>query len=362
MIHFPDSGKIIGGMGRWHEDNGMIAWFDYPYGLHEYWKFYSMLIYARLYELTGDKGFLERGELMWNYFIGWEETDKIFSLYHNTGRTQESDGVSYNSSWAEPGFNYTRVDDAAFLLGDIGLYNATQNNKYLEHAEKMADNILSQIDNFESYYKHWNNNYSHDNVGALAFFVINFPDHPKSGIIKKHLETWMDLVVKESNTVSPFGIAKKNFIYFESWNPNGVPPDTTRAFFNRSEEGKAINPEYGLGIWQALLIHKIIPKEEYLDHALNHINWIFGVNPRDFCMMKGIGTNVPDIYPGGMLDGCICHGIISDHGFDRPWLGTWINYDLDWRKDEIAGHKIWAQGEALIRGTACFMMGLTLLP
>ncbi len=54
---------------------------------------------------------------------------------------------------------------------------------------------------------------------------------------------------------------------------------------------------------QTLLINQIIPKEEYVAFALNHINWIFGVNPRDFCMMKGIGTNVPKMYPGGMLDG-----------------------------------------------------------
>lgn len=127
------------------------------------------------------------------------------------------------------------------------------------------------------------------------------------------------------------------------------------------EQGKGINPEYGLEVWQTLLINSVIPKKEYVDFALNHINWILGINPRNLCMMKGIGTNNPRIRPGGTLDGCICHGIIADHEFDRPWLGIWMDDKLDWHKDYIAGYKIWAQGEALIRGTSCFMMGLSLL-
>ncbi|HHV59712.1 MAG TPA: hypothetical protein GXX49_05410 [Clostridiaceae bacterium] len=110
-----------------------------------------------------------------------------------------------------------------------------------------------------------------------------------------------------------------------------------------------------------MLINSVIPKKEYVDFALNHINWILGINPRNLCMMKGIGTNNPRIRPGGTLDGCICHGIIADHEFDRPWLGIWMDDKLDWHKDYIAGYKIWAQGEALIRGTSCFMMGLSLL-
>ena len=116
----------------------------------------------------------------------------------------ESDGVSYNSSWKEPGYNYAKIDDAAFLFGDVGLYNATKNDKYIRHAERMADNFLSEIDGIESYYKHWNNNYTHDNGGALTYFASNFPYHPKTEIIKPLLEVFMDLVVAESNAVNPF--------------------------------------------------------------------------------------------------------------------------------------------------------------
>ena len=360
MLRYPESALIVSGMGGWHADNGKIALYEYPFGLHEYMKFYSMLIYARLYELTGDVEYLGRGELMWEQFCQWVETDKVFSLFHETGKSQEADGINYRASWKEPGFNYTKVDDAAFLFGDVALFRATGNERYLRHAERMVDNILSEIDGEESYFKFWNNNYSHDNPSALAYFADKLPDHPKTNAIKAYLEAFMDAMIRDC-AVSPFGVARKNFIYYESWNPEGRKPDATRAFFNRSEEGKGVNPEYGLEVWQALLIHRAIPKKEYVDFALNHINWVLGLNPRNLCMMKGAGTANPKMRPGGMLDGCVCHGLIADHGYDRPWLGLWMDTAMDWHKDQIAGYKIWAQGEALIRGTACFMMGLGLL-
>lgn len=360
MIHYPESGAIIAGMGGWHADNGKVAWYDYPFGLHEYFKFYSLLIYARLYELTREEKFLKQGELMWEYYHQWVDTDKVFSLYYSTGKSQEEDGINYKASWKEPGFNYTKVDDAAFLFGDVALYMATGNKRYLEHAEKLVDNILSEVEDKDSFFKYWNNNYSHDNPSALAYFVQKLPDHPKAGLIKSRLEAFLDAMIEESEA-SPFGIARKNFIYYETWNPEGRKPDSTRSFFNRSEEGKGVNPEYGLEIWQSLLINSVVPKKKYVDFALNHIHWILGLNPRNVCMMKGVGSHNPRIKPGGSLNGCICHGLIADHEHDRPWMGVWMDESLDWHKDSLAGYKIWAQGESLIRGTACFMMGLALL-
>jgi hypothetical protein len=156
-------------------------------------------------------------------------------------------------------------------------------------------------------------------------------------------------------------VVRKNFIYYLGWNPEGVAPDTTRQFFNHSEEGKGVNPEYGLEAWQALMIHRLTGHAGCRALARNHINWILGLNPRNLCMMRGTGTNVPPMSPGGDLDGCVCHGLIAHHQYDRPWLGSWSNRGLDWRTDEIAGYKIWSQCEAITRGTAGLAMALALL-
>ena len=55
------------------------------------------------------------------------------------------------------------------------------------------------------------------------------------------------------------------------------------------------------------------------------------------------------------------YGLISDNGKDKPWMGVWWDDSLDSKVDKIAGYKIWAQGETIIRGTAGYMMALALL-
>ncbi len=362
MIHYPQSGQIIAGMGGWHKDNGVLTWYDPPYGLHQHRVLLSVYLYAKLYQILGDSSFIDRAKLMWDHYKDWILTDKIFSLYHDRhGKNQQDYGVSYYASWAEPEKNYTKVDDAAFLFGDIELYKITGEEKYRKHGEAIAKRLLDEAQGIEGCFKYWNNCWDHLHATSLAYFTLNFPTHPFSSTIRKELEKFADALLEDARENSPFSIARKQMIYYLGWNPNGIPLNTDKGYFNRGDEGKGNNPQYGLEAWQLLLISKAVPKKEYVDFARAHLNWILGINPRNYCMMQGMGSYSPSMERWCRFDGAICHGLVSDHEKDKPWMGTWFDNALDPHKDTIAGHKVWAQAETMIRGTAGYLMALSLL-
>jgi hypothetical protein len=360
MIHYPRTGRIISGMGGWGADEGRASWYEYPCGNHQHEKLMSLALYLMLFRHLRDSGFLKRAEKMWQFYRDWITSDRLFSVYHETGGSTEWAGIDYRSSWPAPGRNVTLVDDAAFLFGDVEMFRQLKQRVYLEHAQELVDRLLTEAQDSETRSLQWNNFYDHLHATSLAYFAAHVPDDPRSQVIKRQLKEFFDELTRDAEAASPFGIARKNFAGYEAWRPRGRLKGVAPGFFHRTGEGLGLNLQYGLEAWQALWVNRVVPKPQYRRFAQAHIDWILGLNPRGLCMMKGAGSVVPPMGPGGAFDGCVCHGLVSDGRHDRPWLGTWHDPEADAQSDTIARHKVWAQCEARLGGAASLLMALSM--
>ncbi len=367
MIHYPRSGRLISGVGGWRSDQGRIAWYDYPHGNQQHEKLMSLALYLMLFRQLHDSGFLKRAEKMWLFYRDWITTDRIFSVYHEAVGAGGPGGHQARSSWPAPGRNVTLVDDAAFLFGDVEMFRGLKQRPYLEHAGELVDRLLAEAQKPRTRRLQWNNFADHLHATSLAYFAFHLPEDPHSKVIARELEDFFDGLIQEAEAASPFGIARKNFAGCEAWRPRGRLKSVAAGFFDTSPQGTGLNLEYGLEAWQALWVSRVVPKPEYRRYAQAHIDWILGLNPRGLCMMRGVGSVVPPMAPGGGTNGCVCYGLVSDGHHDRPWLGTWpeahevgADAEADTDSARIGGHPLWAQCEARLGTTASLLLALSM--
>jgi len=350
MIHYPRTGRIISSMGGWKDDTGRIAWYDGPHGDRQHEKLMSLALYAVLFRHLRDSGFLKRAGKMWSFYRDWITSDRIFSVYHEAVGA-DGDPEPPRTSWPTPGRNVALVDDAAFLFGDVEMLRELKQRSYLEHARELVDRLLAEAQDPEVRRLQWNNVADHLHATSLAHFAAYVPEDPRSEVIANELEAFLDELAGEAEAASPFGVGRKNFARCEAWRPRGRLRRAVTAFFDPDPQGRGLNLEYGLEAWQALWVNRVVPKPEYRRYAQAHIDWVLGLNPRRLCMMKGVGSTVPTMAPGGAHDGCICYGLVSDGGHDRPRLDSWDEPDAD--------PQARAQCEARLGTTAGLLLALS---
>jgi len=356
MIHYPTSGRVISGMGGWLADEERISWYEYPAGECQHEKLMSLALYMIMFRQLHDSGCLKRAEKLWNTYRDWITTDRIFSVYHRSRSEAGGSEVDSRWSWQEPGRNFALVDDAAFLFGDVEMHRELKRRVYLEHAEQLIDALLAEAQDDDVRWLQWNNAFDHLHVTSLAYFADHAPENPRSQAIRAELKSFYDVLTRNAEAESPFGIASKNFAGCEAWRPDGRLSDVASGLLDRRSDARGLNQELALEAWQALWVERVLVSPKYRRFAQAHIDWILGLNPRGVCMVKGVGSVVPPMQPADVFDGAVCHGLISDGHRGRPWLGTWDDDEAD----TIAGHPCWAQGRARLGTAASLLMALSM--
>ena len=361
MIHYPRSGRIISGMGGWRSDHGRIAWYDYPSGEQQHEKLMSLALYLMLFHRLHDSGFLKRAEKMWLFYRDWITSDRIFSVFYEGLGEEARRDRSLRTSWPPPGRNFTLVDDAAFLFGDVEMFCRLKQRHYLEHARELVDRLLTEAQDPERRQLQWNNFADCIHLTSLAYFAHCIPDDPRSEPIARELETFFDRLTEEAEAASPFGIGRKHFAGCEAWRPRGRLRHLRTAFFDPRPQGTGLNLHYGMEAWQALWVDRVVPKDRYRRYAQAHIDWVLGLNPRGLCMVKGVGSAPAAMVPEDAPEGSVCYGLVGDGSHDRPWLGPWPGAAAAADEAEpIAGHPPWAQAEVRLGAAASLLLALAM--
>ena len=216
------------------------------------------------------------------------------------------------------------LDDYCGLLAATELYSVTKNMLYLQAARSRAESLAGRLAKDERYAGWWRA----DAVGARPFFHAADAGLPVVALCRyQQIESdaghkaAVGAAVTESlrfelaltkEVANPFGYARQ---YIKD-------PDGKRgAFFipHRNETGywwSGENARLASLASAALMGRSCTPPEmtpELKAYGRNQVNWIFGLNPYDLCMMQGKGRNNPASYEGGAPSppGGICNGITS---------------------------------------------------
>ena len=112
-------------------------------------------------------------------------------------------------------------------------------------------------------------------------------------------------------------------------------------YFAGPEAEQAAAANHGLNCdhlglaYVALKSAALLKDRELYDFADNQINWVLGVNPLDYCMLLGAGSNNPEImaeyFDKPKLNGIIPNGIVGSGPNDEPqWWGEGTSSGEDW--------------------------------
>ncbi len=213
------------------------------------------------------------------------------------------------------------IDDYCALLAATELVAATNKVEYIQAAELRAARLINRQTEAGWF---WANDaktrsYFHAAEAGLPLIALTrylhvLPDSPLVPLVRECLRRALQHEINHTRGANPFSYPRQ---YVQMPGQTGrsqffIPHDNESGYWWQGENARLASlASAALGI-----------REYFLDepgfcgalnnYAQNALNWIFGFNPFDACMMQGHGHNNPR-YETGMWNapGGVCNGITS---------------------------------------------------
>ena len=166
--------------------------------------------------------------------------------------------------------------------------------------------------------------------GSLASFALSNPQ-AVSAELRDKLNAWAEYVTGPAAGLqsNPFGIYKWDTENFFNPNQNNRSWQSHVGLHDwwQGEDGRCI-----VTAWAAFTASTALDNPQLRILAYNQLNWICGVNPMGFCMIKDTGDrSCPRVYGAiGADTGTIINGLVATSDTDNSPA-----YDLGWRTNEV---------------------------
>jgi len=251
------------------------------------------------------------------------------------------------------------IDDYCILMAATELFKATHDQQYKMEADRRAANLMNRLTSSGKYPNYWRADdgdrpffHAADAglpvVSLLNFFVI--ADESTQQKILQIVRKEMEFELAVTNEVpNPFGYARQ-LVQSKDGNRRTTfffPHDTDAAPWWQGEDARLASLATAARMTAAHFTDDPDFHAKLETYATNQLNWILGLNPYDFCMLKGSGrTHSFDYFgaPGG-----ICNGITS--GIDNP---DDIHFEVDSTNDDN-----WRWDEQWLPHSTWFMLAVT---
>lgn len=268
--------------------------------------------------------------------------------------------AKHNAKYCDDG-KENIIDDYTALLAATELYQATQNDYYLEAARTRASNLSARLSP-EGWFI--SNEINSDNprpfyhAAEAGFPIVALSQYLKiesnlekvsqaKQVISKNLQYQLML---NSNVPNPFNYARQPFKIYK----NGV-------LDNKHQEGFFIPHANETGYWwqgesarlsslaMAATLGAKATKQEYnvelTQFAQNQLDWTLGRNPYNLSMLNGFGVKNPVPYDGlSMVYGGISNGITGTKNSDSG-QGIAFGPEPDWQNwrwvEQWLPHSTW---------------------
>jgi len=244
------------------------------------------------------------------------------NTYLHVARTAFAHLELHNLAYLDDGVENI-IDDYCALLAATELYAATGQEEYAAAAEKRAGRLMlrQHADGWFWADDAKTRSYFHAAEAglpllALMRFMEVVPQSPLAGACRSAVLLCLkhEIGITLKTEANPFSYPRQ---YVQMPGKQGrtqffIPHDNESGYWWQGE-----NARLGSLCSAALCAIELIDDdaglvEEFSDYALACLNWIFGFNPFDVCMMQGHGRNNPR-YEAGFRNapGGVCNGITS---------------------------------------------------
>lgn len=223
------------------------------------------------------------------------------------------------------------IDDYCALMAAVELFSATQDQKYLKHAQFRANNLTDRlmtngdVQNWLRADAEGDRPYFHAAEAGLPIIALSEYYAVETDVkikqeIKLAINKMVQFEVDITNQVNnPFGYARQYVKSINEEKPRSaffIPHKNESGYWWQGENARLASLATALLKVQNMLGNEL--KEEAKTHATNQINWILGLNPYNMCMLEGAGRNNPIYKEAGVsynYKGGVCNGITA--GFDN---------------------------------------------
>ena len=296
----------------------------------------------------------QKGHLFSTYQAGFRQGggSSIAALARASGlpRDGEHSRVAYLQA-AERGFAHLQqhnreylddgaeniIDDYCALLAAAELFAATGNSAYSQAAHLRVDALMSRQDGHGGFWADdaKTRSYFHAVEAGFPFvallrFLEVFADSPVAERVRESIRTGLSREIAQATQGenNPFRYPRQ-FVQM----PGRVgrvqffiPHDNESGYWWQGENARLASLACA-ALWACEQLGPVDDlADELRDHAQSSLDWIFGFNPFDACMMQGQGHNNPRYEPGYWnAPGGVCNGITSgladeeDIDFKMPW-------------------------------------------
>ncbi|MBN1384146.1 MAG: glycoside hydrolase family 9 protein [Elusimicrobia bacterium] len=240
------------------------------------------------------------------------------------------------------------ADIGMFVWATMRLYEATNDEKYLNVAKNYAEELLnlqyldySRSDEriFGRFFRNMEKrdfNHQHKFVhamgiqmGLLELAEVLEPDDPFREKLLFRLDCFAYGYLKRTTELNPYGLVA------QALEPEEDSKKIKRYFFaspNSNVGDHGLNCDImAMGII-ALRYARLTNDRLFAEIAENQINWVLGKNPLGFCMISGVGTTNPWVVVShcnkGPVRGGLPNGYVSPGDEDIP---KWV---IDWNSGE----------------------------
>jgi len=231
------------------------------------------------------------------------------------------------------------IDDYCVLMAATELFKATGEASYQQEADQRARNLIHRLVTSGNYTNYWRADdgdrpfFHAADAGLPVVSLLNYynvADESMRSVILStmHKEMTFELNVT-SEVPNPFGYARQ-LVQSKNSNRRTVfffPHDTDAAPWWQGEDARLASLATAAHMTAKYFTNDVDFHARLETYAANQLNWILGLNPYDFCMLKGSGRNHAYDYFGA--PGGICNGITS--GIDNPHD---IQFDIDGSRDD----------------------------
>jgi len=229
------------------------------------------------------------------------------------------------------------IDDCCALLAATELFATTRDARWARRAAQRATQLMAQQDEAGFYWadrartRSW---FHASDAGlphlALLRFVEAIDDGAPVGLARAAIARGLQFELQATNAGTP-----NPFVYPRQHVALPGRPATTQFFIPHDNESgywwQGENARLGSLATAARAAHGLRLADDAFDAALaayaqRALDWLFGANPFDTCMLQGWGQNPPRYEPGYWnAPGGVCNGITS---------GLTDESDIDFRKPE----------------------------
>jgi hypothetical protein len=259
------------------------------------------------------------------------------------------------------------IDDYCALLAATELYIATNNETYLNYAQKRASNLRDRLDADENFTGFWSANdektrpFFHGVEAGLPLIALNryLDIEQNKALISATIKTIQASINFEleitNNGNNPFGYPKQYVKATNEKTPKAsffIPHQNETGYWWQGENSRLASLVSAFQLNEKYMTEA--QKTEALIFSANCMNWILGLNPYNVCMVDGLGYNNPDYKESVSLNfkGGVCNGITAGF-FDENDIAF-----MPLPQDDDPSHK-WRWSEQWMPHASWFMLAAT---